>query len=70
MAQHIDINNNHEIYYLYLNELREFGGTNMCRANKNLQAEFGLESDRAKLLLAEWIALPMSYHNSTKAVVT
>jgi hypothetical protein len=41
----------------------------MCRANKNLQAEFGLESDRAKLLLAEWIALPMSYHNSTKAVV-
>jgi hypothetical protein len=56
------MNLDHEIYYLYLNELRSSRNTNMLKASRYLEAEFGLDTKKATELLAEWIALPMTYH--------
>jgi len=56
------VNLDHEIYYLYLNELRCSRNTNMLKAGRYLEAEFGLETKKARELLAEWLALPMTYH--------
>lgn len=41
--------------YLYLNDLRESGETNMFGATPYLQDEFGFEKKEAKDWLSQWM---------------
>ena len=58
------MNIQHEEYYLYLNELKQRGDTNMWGASKYLETEFDLDKYQARNITQEWMALPMSYHNA------
>jgi len=42
-------------YYLYLEELRQSGETNMFGASPYLQAEYGLNPKEARRVLGNWI---------------
>jgi hypothetical protein len=42
-------------YFLYLNDLRDSGETNMWLAAPYLEAEFGLDRREAKDILLAWI---------------
>jgi hypothetical protein len=42
--------------FLYLNQLRYSGETNMFGATPYLQEEFGLDRQEAKSILSEWMA--------------
>ena len=42
-------------YWIYLEELRRSGVTNMYGAAPYLQEEFGLECDEAIKILADWM---------------
>lgn len=42
-------------YWIYLEELRESGVTNMFGAGKYLQMEFGLDKREARRILADWM---------------
>jgi hypothetical protein len=42
-------------HYDFLEDLRKSGDTNMFGAAPYLQAEFGLDKDRARRILVDWI---------------
>ena len=42
-------------YFIYLDELRESGETNMYGAGAYLQAEYGLDKDTARKVLTKWM---------------
>jgi len=42
-------------YYVYLEELRQSGETNMFGASPYLQAEYGLNPKEARRVLGNWI---------------
>ena len=42
-------------YYVYLEELRQSGETNMFGASPYLQAEYGLNPREARRVLGNWI---------------
>lgn len=44
-----------EEYFVYLDELRESGETNMFGAIPYLEAEFDLKPGEAKAILVEWM---------------
>jgi hypothetical protein len=47
---------NNELYFDYLNDLRESGVTNMFGAGAYLEDEFGLDSEEAKNILVAWMS--------------
>jgi len=48
-------NPEYQIYYDYLDELRESGVTNMFGAAPYLAAEFGLDKKEARIVLSKWM---------------
>ena len=42
-------------YWIYLEELRRSGVTNMFRATPYLMEEFGLEKNEARKILMDWM---------------
>lgn len=49
------INEDHIKYYQYLEHLRKSGKTNMYGASLWLESEYGLDKDKARTILAEWM---------------
>jgi hypothetical protein len=46
---------NNEMYFDYLNDLRDSGETNMFGAGAYLEAEFGIDRREARKILMEWM---------------
>lgn len=44
------------VYWMYLEDLRRSGVINMFGATPYLMEEFGLDKNKAKKILAEWMA--------------
>lgn len=53
-----------ELYFNYLDMLKESGVTNMFGASPFLQEEFDLDRQRAKAVLLEWMRTFADRHSS------
>jgi hypothetical protein len=48
-------NNNYQVYFEFLDDLRESGTVNMFGASVDLREEFNLDKQEARKILSKWM---------------